>query len=218
MIIICFLFHSLSSSDIELYKSKISLVTKQFNRGDIIFNEGDICNYLAIINYGKIIAKNTYSDGHETVIRILTTNDSIGEALIFSSNNEYKATFVCDLRSQVSLISYDDLKKIIQLDERINMNLLNRISDNLIELNQHVKILGKKTVRSKIATFLYQTSLAKGATTFSINLNKTELAAYLNVERPTLSKEINYLITQHIIANQAYSYTLINISELEKYL
>ena len=55
-------------------------------------------------------------------------------------------------------------------------------------------------------------------TSFLINYTKTELAAFLNVERPSLSYELSRLIKEGIIANQNKLYTIINLNKLEREL
>ncbi len=211
-----FLFKNIAVETKKKYLNQINVTHKTYDRGQTIVNEGNICNSIYFINSGLVVAKNIYQDGHESIIKILSNNDSFGEALIFSNNREYKANFICEKKTSISIINYDDIFHLISLDTKISLNLLNKISNNLVRLNDHIKVLNKKTVKSKICTFLYLRYLENKQSTFTILYNKTELALFLNTERPTLSKEISLLVKDNIISNMGNTYTIINFKEIEK--
>lgn len=196
----------------------INPITKEYFRGEKIFLEGDLCSSIAIIERGNIIARQSFSDGHDKIIKILNNRDCIGLNLIFSSNPYYKATFTAEALSTITLIHKEDLLKLMSLDNQFNLNVLSLISDESIRLNDHIKLLSYKTIREKICYFLYQEYLRLNQTSFLINYTKTELAAFLNVERPSLSYELSRLIKEGIIANQNKLYTIINLNKLEKEL
>ena len=65
---------------------------------------------------------------------------------------------------------------------------------------------------------LYTEYKRTNATSFLIQYTKTELAALLNVERPSLSFELSKLQSEGIIANQNKLYTIIKLNELIKYI
>ncbi len=209
-----FLFKDVLNKD-ELL-SNIKITTKNFLKGEVIFNEGTSCNNLTYIKYGTVVAKNTYYDGHENIIRVLTEKNTIGESLMFSTTPIYKADFVADSRVTVEIIDYNDILKLINKSNKINLNLYRKISDQLISINDHLKILNQKTVNAKICLFLYLEYQKNKQITFTIPFNKSELALYLNVERPTLSKEISKLISNNIISNCGHSYGIVDLKFLEK--
>ncbi len=213
-----FLFTGLTNEQKVFYLSKIKITTKTFLRNEVIFSENETCNHIAFINTGSVTAKRYFSDGHESIIRVLSNNDTIGEALIFSNDNTYKASFISDTKSLVSFIKYDDIILLIKDNSTIALNLLNKISNSLVSVNNQLKILSKRNVRSKLCEFLHLEAIKNNSKIFTISSNKTELALLLNVERPTLSKEIKSLIDEQIISNVGYAYTIIDYKKLEKYL
>ena len=76
----------------ELIK-KINHQTKKAEKGEIIFQENDKCENIALVSRGEITAIQNFSDGHNKIIRTIKKGDVIGLSLIFSSNPSYKATF-----------------------------------------------------------------------------------------------------------------------------
>lgn len=198
--------------------SKIKIIKKEFLRGEKIFLENDLCSSIAIIKRGIIKASQSFSDGHDKIIRILNQNEIIGLQLIFSSNPFYKASFYSESLATIEIISKDDLIYLMDNNKQIKENILSYISDYSIKLNDHIKLLSYKTIRQKLCAFLYFEAQKKEATSFLIDFTKTELAAFLNVERPSLSYELSKLINDGIIANQNKLYTIIDIKKLENEL
>ncbi len=212
------LFNNIDNNTKDDLLHLINPIRREYLRGEKIFLEGDLCSSIAIIERGNIIARQSFSDGHDKIIKILNNHDCIGMNLIFSSNPYYKATFTAETLVTITLIYKDDLLKLMSLNNRFNLNVLSLISDESIRLNDHIKLLSYKTIREKICYFLYQEYLRLNQTSFLINYTKTELAAFLNVERPSLSYELSRLIKEGIIANQNKLYTIINLNKLEREL
>lgn len=209
------LFKNISLEEKNELLKLINPIKKEYLRNEIIFTEGNLCNSIAVINRGSVTAKQSFRDGHDNIIRILNKNEYIGLNLIFSSSPFYKGSFYSDSLTTLTLISRDDLLKLMKLNDNIMMNVLASISDSAVKLNDHIKLLSHKTIRSKLCYYLYSEYLKNNQTTFLISYTKTELSAFLNVERPSLSYEIGKLINDGIIANQNKLYTIIDIEGLK---
>lgn len=212
------LFNNVTDEEKKELIKKIKPIKKEYFRGEKIFLENDLCSSIAIIKRGVIKATQSFSDGHEKIIRILYTGEIIGLSLIFSSNPFYKASFCCESLTTIVLISKEDLLMLMNDHYRIKLNVLSYISDYSIKLSDHIKLLSYKTIREKLCAFLYSEYKIKAASSFVIPYTKTELAAFLNVERPSLSFELSKLIQDGIIANQNKLYTIIDLEKLERLL
>lgn len=210
-----YLFNNISDDEKKRLEKLVTISQSNYLRDETIVFENDLCNSIKLVKIGTVVAKNTYYDGHENIIKIINANDTFGEALIFSSNPYYKATFIATNRVTIESISIDDINKLIKANPTVNINLFKRISDSLIVLNNHIKILNKKTIRGRLLLLLYYEYKKRNATTFTIGFNKTELADFLNVERPSLSRELSILIKEGIIANKNHTYTIINLKKIE---
>jgi CRP-like cAMP-binding protein len=210
-----YLFKNISSFNKKKLIPYLKVINKTYSKNECIFNEGDICNSIAFIKKGSVVAKNILIDGHEMIVRTLSKNDSFGEGLIFSSDPSYKATFLAKTDTEITFITKDTLLKLMRINGQIAMNIFERLSDLSIAQTTHIKLLSLKKVSNKVASFFYIMSKEKGKT-FSLSLNKSEIAQYLSCERPTFSKELNYLIKENIISYSKKKYTINNINALIK--
>lgn len=66
-------------------------------------------------------------------------------------------------------------------------------------LNKKVEYLSIKTLRGKISTYLLDEYNKTGQKTFQLNLNRNELADFINVSRPSLSRELCKMRDEGII-------------------
>ena len=212
------IFLNISDEEKKQLTKDIKIIKKEFMRGECIFQDDSLCSSIALIKRGKINAIKYYSDGHGKIIRTLEQNECIGINLIFSSNPFYKASFYSESLVTIELISKEDLFKLMYRSKTILINILASISDSSIVLNNHIKLLAYKTIRERLAYYFYTIYEEKHALTFIIPYTKTELADFLNVERPSLSNELSKLINDNIIANKNKLYTIIDLNKLKEIL
>ena len=72
-------------------------------------------------------------------------------------------------------------------------NMLRILSEKAIRLNRKVEYLEIKGIRQKLCAYLLEQRRTSGADTFILPMNKNELADYLNVSRPSMSRELGKL-------------------------
>ncbi len=212
------IFLNISSEEKKQLTKDIKFVKQEFLRGECIFEDDSLCSSIALIKRGKINAIKYYSDGHGKIIRTLEQNEYIGINLIFSSNPFYKASFYAESLVTIELINKEDLFKLMLRSKIILSNILAAISNYSIVLNDHIKLLAYKTIRERLAYYFYTIYEEKNELTFIIPYTKTELADFLNVERPSLSNELSKLINDGIIANKNKLYTILDLDKLKKIL
>ena len=77
--------------------------------------------------------------------------------------------------------------------------MLKIISEKALMLNRKVEYLALISVRQKIATYLLEQYKITKSKTFLLPLNRQELAEFLNVSRPSLSREMCRMRDEGII-------------------
>lgn len=208
------IFENLSVEEREVINEYINPIEKIYNKGTTIFYEGDGCDYIAFVNEGTVIAKQSFSDGHDNIIKVIGKNEYIGINLIYSSFPIYKASFIASTDTRITLYSFNDLIHVMKISSIVLKNILRIISDYAINLNEHIKLLSQKTIKAKICYYLYNEYIKQGKKTFKLTISKTDLAAMLNIERPSLSFEIKKLINEGIIENKNRDYTILSLDKL----
>lgn len=213
-----FLFKDIDQKDRAKLTKETHFETVKYKKGEMVAAEGELCTKVGLVVSGELVIKNIYYDGNETIIRLVNPKELFGEILLFSSHPYYPAAIYATIDSQVQFIDHDNLMALMDKNHIIALNVLREISDRFIDLNERIKILSRKTIKGKLCHYLHLTYLSVGSTSFKINLNKEQLAKFLNVERPSLSREFIKLKNENIIDYKGKNITIKNLPELETYL
>ena len=164
-------------------------IIKTFNKNDMIFNEGDECKYLSLVLKGSVLI-NTYTFFEEEYnIITINENDLFGEFLLFHSNPFFLGDVSAHKSIELALITKDKLLNILQNDKTFLNNYLSIMSNKSIAFQQKIKILSQKSIKDKILFFLSETSKRTKSKTIKIK-SKEQLALFLNIPRPSLSREL----------------------------
>ena len=174
---------------------KINGKVKTYEKNDLIFNEGDKCNYVCIVTNGAVKISTTSSLYNEFIISTIKSGESFGENLIFSERPFYLGDIIATKKTSILFISKKEYLKYVSenLEEFLQEN-----SKRYLLLQQRTKILLQKSIREKILFYL----ISKYNSTNSLDIkitSKEELAKYLNIERPSLSRELIKLKEEGLI-------------------
>lgn len=170
---------------------------KQYNSGEIIFNAGEVCNKIGIIENGEAnIITITHTEKEET-ITYLSKGDMFGDLLLFSSNNLYLGHCICKKDSTIRYISKDNLLKLFN-DKYILESYLNNISNKAQNIKKENKLLKHNNLEDRIIHFLLEESIHQKSNIIKIK-NITTLANILSIPRESLSRSIRSLVNKKII-------------------
>ena len=83
-------------------------------------------------------------------------------------------------------------------------------------LNQKLKIVGAYSLREKISRFLIDRQNSEGE--IVENISREKMAEYLNVARPSLSRELGKMAKENIIKLGNKKIRILNQTKLEEYI
>ncbi|MBC5627821.1 Crp/Fnr family transcriptional regulator [Clostridium sp. NSJ-6] len=213
-----FLFKGVSDEKIEEIFSYIKYSEVSYNKGQILFQEGDACKNIGIIEAGSIQLERIYSSGKSIVLAKLSAGDVFGEALVISSTALYPATVIAKSNCKIIFINKKEIMKLCSSNERILENFVTLLSDKVIMLNKKVKSTSLKSVKHKVVDYILEKSNVANSNVIMINESKEDIAAYLGIPRPSLSRELIKLRDENIIDFDRNSITILKFHELEEKL
>ncbi|MBM6859596.1 cyclic nucleotide-binding domain-containing protein, partial [Clostridium saudiense] len=145
-----FLFKGVSDEEIENIFSYIKYSEISYNKGQILFQEGDICENIGIIEEGIVQLERIYSSGKVIILNKLSKGDVFGEALVISSKALYPATVIAKSDCKIIFINRKEILKLCSANQRILENFITLLSDKVIMLNKKVKSTSLKSVKHKV--------------------------------------------------------------------
>lgn len=185
---------------LDLLKKVFSKVTvKNYEKGLIIFNEGEQCNNIGFISKGSLLIEQITIAGDAVTISIYKTFDCFGEALFFGEHKKYPYNFITNEETQVIYLSFEQICNLISVSPEFTRNYLGVLSDKLLVLKDKIEILSQKDVRSKLMNYFLNESRLVNSLTFKLRHTKTQIAELVNVTRPSVSREIRHMQLDNII-------------------
>ncbi len=189
-----------------LLESKTRHFTKNLSVLDDYVNE----NIIGIVKSGRVQIQKTTNAGNTSII------EEMGPYEVFSTNiniisNEIDA--VCVEDSTIILIDYDYIIENIDNDKyyfnQFIKNLFMILNEKVIEKNERIEILSKKSIRNKLLTFFDIEYKKRGSRYIYLPYNFKDLADYLAIDRAAMSRELGYLRDEGFIETKSKRITLL---------
>ncbi|MBU3106294.1 Crp/Fnr family transcriptional regulator [Clostridium gasigenes] len=195
------LFASLSDDDLN---KVVNLITKKsFEKGDIIFSEGELFDKLFIINNGSIKIYTYTKDGKEQILYILKEGEFLGD-LNLLKNDIFKFNAMALESTNMCIIHKDDFDILIKTNPEISIKILEYAHDRIASLENLVQTLTTKDVEVRLASLLINLSSTFGIKTdigieITLPLTREDMANFIGVTRETVSRKLSYFQSQNII-------------------
>ncbi len=159
------------------------------------------------------------NQGAVFTVGILEPGDLFGEITAFVENANWPATVVtvtaCELLFlPVELIVHPPKDDTSDISWQIMGNLLGILAAKALNLRSRIEILTRNAMRSRIAIFLLQQSALKGKDHFSLPMNREGMSRFLNVSRPSMSRELGRMKEEGIIDFQRSSFEILDRKRL----
>jgi CRP-like cAMP-binding protein len=135
---------------------------------------------------------------------------------MLAASPEHESAVFVQAQSDVSVLSipYDGLltwcKKACPKHIRLIKNYIGIVAGKGLVLHERIDCLLRPTVRDKIMNYLLRVAREQQNRAFTIPMNRNEMAAYLNIERSALSRELSYMKRDGLIAYSRNSFRLLD--------
>lgn len=214
------LFHGIANDDLAslLYclKPKIHI----YKKNDYITVAGNEFDSIGIVLQGKATVNKENAAGNRILIDILEPGDMFGEILVFSGQSLWPATVQAQETCKVFFLEKDKIvgecDKVCPCHNMLIQNMLRIVSEKALMLNRKVEYLMITGIRKKISTFLLEQYKSSGSAIFTLPMNRKELAEFLNVSRPSLSREMCRMRNEGIIDFHMATVKIIALDRLKE--
>lgn len=216
------LFKNFTKEEIALFLKDKNTHLKTIEKNNIIASEGTRCDGIGIVLEGTIQITKESASGNQSILRQLHKGDIFGEMAVFSSKKRWPATVYAKTKGELLFINFSAFfaegQPMTQLREKLIYNLLSILSNRALYLNSRLSYLFLKTIREKIALYLLEEYHKNNTLLFLASMNRNTLADFLNVTRPSLSRELSQMREEGIIDYSGSSFKILNLKKLESLL
>jgi len=201
--------------------SKLDQIIKRsqsYKRGESLFSAESDFKSLYVVRSGSFKTTISASDGREQVTGFYFPGEFIGLDAIH--HETYQSTAKSLESSSVCELPYDSLQEIGKEMPQLQIQLLTRLSKELSGDKSLMLLLGKKTSKEKLATYLL--SLSKrfhdrgfSATDFQLSMSRADIANHLGLAVETVSRIFSSFQDEGLISIAGKEISLQDIDKLK---
>lgn len=211
------LFDNMSEDEIVGVLKCGNAAVVSFTDNQLLFEKDHKVKNLGIVIEGTLNLVSQKYNGSRVIVTALKKNDLFGEALIYSSTEGSPYDLVSSGNSKVLLMPYRIFSNMCShgcsYHNQLINNMLTILSDKIVMLNNKMSILNAETLRGRIAVYLLSLQKKSKSMIFDMPMNRQDLAEFLNVRRPSLSRELSNMQKDNII--EVYRST-VKITDIDK--
>lgn len=215
----CPLFKGLDENDIISLLPCFRPSLREFSKGDLLCQAGSPQETFGIVLSGEVhVQKDDYA-GNRLIIGIFGPGELFGEVSAFAGTGRWPNTVMAATAGKVLFIPYTQLSqpccRACDFHQALIRNMLGIIAGKALIMNSRMNYLRLRSMREKLAAFLYDQQRQSGSRTFLVTMNREALADFLNVSRPAMSRELGRMKEEGLIDFYRSSFTIKNLEALK---
>jgi CRP/FNR family transcriptional regulator len=197
-------------NDIKTYKS--------FEAGEPIVWRGEPLQFVASVVAGVASLSKSLEDGRTQLVGLLLPSDFIGRP--GRREIEFDVTATTDVT--LCCFEYHAFEKLVNQTPNLSKRLMELALDELDAAREWMLLLGRKTAREKVATFVEMLvrrsnvdDIEGNRPALSLPLTREQMANYLGLTLETVSRQLNALKKEGILEfNDRRSFAVTDLSKL----
>ncbi len=212
------LFEDITQAEIENMFMCLRPLIKEFKKNEIIALEGEDIKSFGILLKGKLMLYKEKFDGSRVLLKPVEPGHLFGEIAAFSEKRKWPAQVQVVKNSTVMFLPPEQITNtctnLCRGHRILTLNMIKIISKKAINLNKTIEYLSVKSIKQKIAYYLLDQYKKNNAKSFMLDMNRNELSDYLNVTRPSLSREMSNMKEEGLIDYHRSSIKILDIEKL----
>ena len=174
---------------------------KTYSAGDTILWRGEPMDFVASVVAGVASLSKTMEDGRTQMVGLLLPSDFIGRP--GRTHVEFDVVATTDLT--LCRFERKPFEKLIEETPHVAQRLMEMALDELDAARDWMILLGRKTAREKIATFLEllakrsELDTLEGQVSVSLPMTRDQIANFLGLTLETVSRQLNAMKKDGII-------------------
>lgn len=174
---------------------------RTYKAGDPILWRGDTMQFVASVVSGVASLSKTLEDGRTQMVGLLLPSDFIGRP------GREEVGFDVTATTDVTLCRFErkPFEALIETTPHVAHRLMELALDELDAARDWMILLGRKTAREKIATFIdllarrADVDADPGRITIDMAMTRDQIADFLGLTLETVSRQLNALKKDHVI-------------------
>lgn len=209
------LFKGLTLEEIRTALNVINHHVQLYSKGEVIFHQMDEAQRIGVVMEGTVQGQKSFPNGSRVNVTNRVKGDIFGAPAAFSAAHKYPCDIVAIETSTILMFDKDDFLSMMQSNTRILKNVLMEISTSTAMLQQRLELYSYSGISQKAAFWLLMRKRHTGENTIELPGSMTKWAAFMNVSRPSLHREIKKMEGKGLIRYATRSIEILDTAGLE---
>ena len=215
------LFRDITKEELTRLLPCLDATLKQYDAEECIVRQGMEVSYIYIILSGHIeIIKSNFA-GQKNIVSVLTKGKLFGEGLVCTKNRLSPISAMSTEKTELFCIPYQNIiggcSHSCGFHHQLIFNMMLLLGEKNYQLNTKMDLLLLKGLREKLATYLLREAEKRDTISFTVSLNRNQLAEYLNVSRPSMCRELGRMKEEGLIDYYQNSFKLLDLATLKQF-
>jgi CRP/FNR family cyclic AMP-dependent transcriptional regulator len=211
------IFSGLTESELVFLAERA--VPRRYAAGESVFDEGELCSGLYVVESGHVRIFKSSSKGREQVLSIDGPGSSIAELPVFDGGN-YPASVTAIDDATLLFVSKQDFQALCLAHPQVALKVLRVVGARLRRLVGIIEELSFTTVRHRLASFLLRLAQKEGKRSevgveITLPASNQELASHIGTVRELVSRNLSRLQVEGMLQIDGRTVTISNLKALE---
>lgn len=196
------LFYSISQEELTKMLTCSKARERSYEAGAYIFEQGSKPKNLFLLLEGQVHIVKDFTSGKRDVLYLVAEGNIFGELFLFSSMEQYWYDAIAVTPVKTLELPWDFFyhfcSNACHHHQQLTRNMLEILSKNNFTLTKKLHIVSTSSLRERIAIWLIDSGNEKDVV--HLAMNREQLADFLGVTRPSLSRELMRMQNDGLIA------------------
>lgn len=191
--------------------------TKPYNKGEVVFWEGDEGNGFYIVRMGRVKVFKQSSEGKEQILHLFEVGEHFAEVPAFDGKS-FPASAAAVEKSELLFFPRTEFLELLRREPNVAISILSSFASHLRRLAFLVDSLALKEVPQRLATYLINLSDRMGnPEILELDLTKGQLASLLGTIPETLSRVFYKLNQEGLIETDGSRIRILDRERLQSF-
>ena len=165
-----------------------------YKKGEYVFRQGEHIDNITILVEGTLLVQRDDFWGNRSIVNVIGVGEMFGEAYIAPDSGAILNDVIAQ---EDSGVIFFDVQRILttcpsacRFHSMVIKNLFFAISEKNRKLVQKIGHMSKRSIRSKLISYLSEEAKRQNSSSFTIPFNRQQLADFLSVDRSAMSNEL----------------------------
>ena len=208
------LFRGITPERLLADLEEISFHTRSYKKGEILAQQGAVCNRLVILTKGSVRGEMIDYSGRLIKVEDIAAPRAIAPLFLFGEENRYPVEVTANEPTEVIELPKSSVLSLFRKNEQFLENYMNLSANYARTLSDKLFFMSFKTIRQKLASYLLRLYKQQQQTHITLDRSQQELSDYFGVSRPSLARDLAHMQEDGLLIADRKHITILQKEEL----